>query len=46
MVAHETIEESNENREYSRERVVNSKTRLIFRGWQIRERRGLPVYRY
>ena len=28
MVAHETTEESNENHEYSRERVTNSKTRL------------------
>ena len=51
MVAHETTEESNENREYSRERVANSKTRLkkFFANsrnheWQTRERRGLPVH--
>ena len=50
MVAHESTEESNENREYSRERVAESKTRLKKfsansrnREWQTRERRGLPV---
>ena len=47
MVAHESTEESNENREYSRERVANSKTRLKKISANSRnreERRELPVY--